>query len=121
MPAKLPRPSPPRQGAAPEGSDHGQPIFREAVWRPQPTREETSADALLRPWRLLDGRTYRARGERREIRAAAGRPRGRRAAHGRVQEDPPAGPRARTRPRWRTGPDREHRDPAVPRQALQTM
>src|SRR5262249_22200710 len=59
------------------------------------------ADALLRPRRLLDGGAYRARGERREVHAAARRPRQGRAEDRGVSQDPSARPRAGAAPRQR--------------------
>ena len=79
------------------------------------------ADVVLRSRRVLDGFAYRAGGERREIRAQAHGPRQGRAAHRGVSEDEPAGPRAAAATRQRRAARREHRDPAVSRQALQAV
>src|SRR5262245_47271915 len=80
-----------------------------------------NADALLRSRCVLDGRAYRAGRERREISAAEGRPRWRRAAHRGLSQDQPARARAGAAPRRRPALAREHRHPALSRQALRAV
>ena len=80
-----------------------------------------NADVVFLSRRVLDGGAHHPGGERRKIYAAAGRFHQGRAALGGLPQDQSAGPRAGAGPRQRRGARREHRDPALSRQALRTL
>src|SRR5687768_18477606 len=86
-----------------------------------PPRGDRNAHAVLCARRLLHGAPYRAGGGRREVREEAHGPLEGRAEDARVHEDPPARPRAGAQARRRQPAYREHRDPAVSRQALRPV
>ena len=88
-------------------------------YAPAPRRkEDRNADALLRARRVLDGRAHHPGGERREVSAAENGPRQGRAEDAGIPEDQSDGPRAGAQARQRRAAHREHRDPAVSRQAV---
>src|SRR6266540_4192248 len=78
-------------------------------------------DVVLRPRGVLDGCAHRAGRKRREISATEGRSRRRRAAHGDLPQDQPAGTRTGAEARQRGAAGGEHCHSAVSRQALRIV